>query len=220
MGGFFTRGGKVRPITPRKGGVGVAAVVLAGAVAFGGGGLGGGAASVGGTVDAAVGQSIKARSANAKSAARRGNTDEAWRRLGLKAGRKAVERALECVLHSYGQVQEFFVRSPCRSLERVLLAFGDGQGNTLVVSIAWVRMPSAGSAADLKQLADTDGTGNVSPIASEVLELHGVRFTGRHYSSRRARSLVVIAEAAPGGGMPDPDLLTVVAAVAAELPPP
>jgi hypothetical protein len=107
-------------------------------------------------------------------------------------------------VHSYGQVREFFLRTPCRSLQRTLLAIGDTEGNTVVVSVAWVRMRTAVSAERLKRLADTYGTGNVSPIGREVLELRGVWFTGKHHVSRRTRSLVVIAEVTPGSGQPDP----------------
>jgi hypothetical protein len=140
--------------------------------------------------------------------------------MGLRGLTKEVKRELECAVHSYGQVREFFVSTPCRSLQRTLLAIGDAEGNTVVVSIAWVRMRTAVSVERLKRLADTYGTGNVSPIAHEVLGLRGVRFTGKHYASRRTGSLVVIAEATPGSGQPDPAVLDGAAQVAAEFPPP
>ncbi len=200
--------------------VGVAAVLIASAIA--GGGLAG-SASVGGSgasVDSVVGQSIQVRTTSSKNAARKGRYSEAWRRMGLKAVTREVKRELECAVHSYGQVREFFLRTPCRSLRRTLLVIGDADGNTVVVSIAWVRMLTAVSAERLKRLADTHGTGNVYPIASEVLELRGVRFTGQHYASRRTGSLVVIAETAPGSGHPDTKVLNGVAQVAAEFPPP
>jgi hypothetical protein len=196
--------------------VGVVAFVCAVAVA--GGGVGG-TAAVGGAVDSTVGQSIQVRTTNSKNAARKGQYNEAWRRMGLKAVTRQVRRELECAVHSYGQVREFFLRTPCRSLQRRLLAISDAQGNTSVVSIAWVRMPSAVSAGRLKRLADTYGTGNVSPIASGVLELRGVQFTGKHYASRRTGSLVVIAEAAPENGQPKTEMLDGAAQVAAEFPP-
>ena len=64
----------------------------------------------------------------------------------------------------------------------------DADGGTTVVSIAWVRMGNASRAARLQQLVDTDGTGNISPIGSAVLEARGIRFTGKHYASRRTGS--------------------------------
>jgi hypothetical protein len=157
---------------------------------------------------------------SSKNAARKGQYNEAWRRMGLRALTREVKRELECPVHSYGQVREFFVRTPCRPLQRTLLAIGDTEGNTVVVSIAWVRMRTAVNAERLKRLADTYGTGNVSPIGREVLELRGVPFTGKHYASRRTRSLVVIAEATAGSGQPDTAVLDGAAQVAAEFPPP
>jgi hypothetical protein len=216
MADFYTDGQRrTRPIRGRKGGSGAAvAVVLAGAVAVAGGGIGG-PPSGGGT-----GASLRVRTTSAKNAARNGQYNEAWRRMGLKAGKKFVRRELRCAVPSYGQVREFFVRTPCRALRRTLLAASDSRGNTVVVAIAWVRMPTAAGAVRLRGLADADGTGNVSPIGSEVLGLTGVRFTGQHYASRRAGSWVVIAETAPGRGQPDPELLDSIAQVAAEYPPP
>lgn len=165
-----------------------------------------------------VGQSIQVRTTNGKDAARKGRYSEAWRRMGLKAVTREAKRELECAVHSYGQVRQFFLRTPCRSLQRTLLVIGDAKGNTVVVSIAWVRMPTAVSVERLKRLVDTHGVGNVYPLASETLELRGVRFTGQHYASRRTGSLVVIAETAPGSGQPDTEVLNGVAQVAAEFP--
>jgi hypothetical protein len=184
--------------------------VLIGAVAIAGSGPTGG-----------LGDSpTRAQINSSKNAARRGQYDEAWRRLGVRAGRKAFKRELRCAANSYGQVREFFVRMPCRSLRRMLLGIVDSRGNTVVLAIAWVRMPSASSAEQLKRLADRDGAGNVSPIATDVLELRGVRFTGQHYASRRTGPLTVIAEAAPKRGRPSPALLDGAAEVAVEYPPP
>jgi hypothetical protein len=199
--------------------VGVAVFLIVSALASGGVVA---ATSVGGAaVDSVVGQSIQARTTNSKNAARRGRYDEAWRRMGLRTVTREIKRDLECAVHSYGQVREFFLRTPCRSLQRTLLAVCDAQGNTVVVSVAWVRMRNTVSAERLKRLVDTDGTGNVSPIiASEVLSLRGVQFTGKHYASRRTGLLIVIVEAAPGSGQPDTEVLDGAAQVAAEFPPP
>lgn len=137
----------------------------------------------------------------------------------LKRLKRAVERDLRCAAHSFGQVRSFFLRVPCRSLRRALLVLGDGDG-AIVVALAWVRMPSAARAKRFKKLEDTYGTGDISPIAGEVLALGGMRFTGTHYSSRRSGPLTVIAETEPSAGHPTADLLNAVAQVAAQLPPP
>jgi hypothetical protein len=83
-----------------------------------------------------------------------------------------------------------------------------------------VRTPRADIADRLQRLVDNDGSGNVSPIAGEVLNLAGVRFTGDPYASRRDRSLVVIAEATPAGGRPDNSVMDSAAQIAAEFPEP
>ncbi|HEY8371788.1 MAG TPA: hypothetical protein VIL00_03500 [Pseudonocardiaceae bacterium] len=228
--GFYTDNGTVRPITGRKGrgGAFVAAAVLAGAVAASGGGLGGGAVATGGMADTAVGgvdsavtRSIRSRTSAGRNAAQKGQHDEAWRRMGLgRTTARVVRRAATCAAHSFGQVQEFFLRTPCRSLQRALFAVPDTRGGTIAVAVAWVRMRKSRDAVRLRALVDTYGTGNVTPLAGTALGLSGVRFAGKYYDSRRDGSLVVIAEAAPAGGRPDPELMKGVAQVAAEFPPP
>lgn len=206
--------------------VAVAAVLIVASVA--GGGVGVAASAGGAAVDSVAAQSIQVRVTNSRNAARKGRYSETWRRMGLRVVtraitreiRREVQRELECTAHSYGQVREFFVRTPCRSLQRTQPVLCDAQGNTIAVSIAWVRMPTAVSAERLKRLTDANGTGNVTPIAGEVSEARGVRFTGQHYASRRTGSLVVIAEAAPGSGPQSTEMLNGVAQVAAEFPPP
>jgi hypothetical protein len=202
--------------------VGVAAFLIVSALASGSVVA---ATSVGGTAaESIAAQSIQTRVTNSRNAARRGQTSEAWRRMGLRVVTRAINREirreLECTTPSYGQVRDFFLSTPCRSMQRTQPVLCDEQGNTIAVSTTWVRMPTVVSAERLKRLVDTDGTGSVSPITGEVPEARGVRFTGKHYASRRTGSLVVIAEAAPGSGQPDTEVLDGVAQVAAELPPP
>ncbi len=219
--GFFTDPqGRVRPITPKKGAAGgaAAAVVAAGLIAVGGGV--GGAGSVGAAADSSITQAVKAETQSSETAARDGQETEAWRRLGLKELKKVAKNDLECALQSNGQVREFLLRTPCLSLAGVVLAIGDPNSNLVAVSVAWVRMRSADSAVRLKKLEDTFGTGDVTPIAAEVLQLGGVRFTAAHYGSRRAGALVEIAEVEPIRGQTPAVLLDAAAQVAKELPPP
>jgi hypothetical protein len=208
-----------------KGGRFVAAAVLAGAVAAAGGGLGGGAAlggasSAGGAVDSAVGQNISAKKAEGKKAARKGQADEAWRRMGMRSLKKTVKRDLECVADSFGQVREFFVRAPCTSLDRMLFGIGDGNGNVVVVSVAWVGFRTSGHAQEFKRLDDAYGSGNITPLAGALLDMADIHFTGQHYRSRTDGKTIVIAEAEPGAGHLSDELLDAVADVAAELPRP
>ena|SRR6266700_1517828 len=94
------------------------------------------------------------------------------------------------------------------------------QSDLIVGSVMWVKMPSDADAAGFIELEDTYGTGDVTPFGTEVLELGGIRFTGKHYKSRSDGSLVVIAETEPVRGQPSNTLLKEVATVADVLPPP
>lgn len=158
-----------------------------------------GAGAAGTAAESVAAQSIQTRVTNSSSSARRSHSSEAWRRMGLRAVRRAagreIRRELDCTATSFGQVREFFASTPCRSMHQTQPVLCDEHGNTITVSITWVRMPTPVSAQRWKLLIDTDGTGSVSTS-------QGVRFTGKHYSSRRTGSLVVIAETAPGGRSP------------------
>lgn len=169
------------------------------------------------TAEAAISPNLSVRVTNSRSAARRGQVTEAWRRMGLRAVTRAAgretRRELGCTATSSGQVGQFFGRTPCQSMQRTQPVLCDAEGNTITVSITWVRMPTAVSAERLKRLVDRDGAGSVS--ASD-----GVRFTGKHYASRRTGPLVVITETAPAGKWPSADMLDGVAEVAAEFPEP
>lgn len=206
--GFYTdKQGRTRPITAKKGSAGAAiAGVAAAAVLATGGGLGG-AASVGGSAEAlAASRSMATKVIDAKKLAKHGKPRAALRTLGLKRVeqvariKRRVDRDLHCAIRSYGDVREFFLRNPCRSLRRELLPIADGNGDTMLVSVARVRMPSRWSAMRLKDLADIYGTGNVSPIARTVLARQGVHFTGRAYGARTSGPVTVIAEAATVSG--------------------
>jgi hypothetical protein len=219
--------GSKYPITPKKGAAAaVAAVIVGSAVALGAGATGG--VAVGGAVDSAVGnaanrivgQAVRTRVSRAKMSARSGRRVEAWVRMGLKQIKREVDEQFQCAIHSYGQVRQFFVNNPCESLNRELIAVIDDGGNTFLVSVSWVEMPGNGQAVELRKLADTYGTGNVSPIASNVLGLADVRYTGEFYDSRIDAELVVIAESAVLTGQPDPDMLEGAAQVAVQLPAP
>ncbi len=209
---------------PSKGDRFVAVAVLAVAVAAAGGGVGGstslGGSATGQAVDTAAGQSISAKKAEGKKAARKGNADEAWRRMGMRTLKKAVKQDLECVVNSFGQVRKFFARTPCKSLDRVLFGIGDDRGNSVAVSVAWVGFHTRGDAREFKRLDDVHGTGNVTPLASTLLGLADISFTGHHYQSRLNSKTTVIVEAEPATGQVSDEMLDAVADVAVLLPRP
>lgn len=227
MGGVYTdEQGRKRPIRGKGGGsrpAVVVAVVFAGVVAVGGvGGAAGGAATGGVGAEAGAVQSVQVGRAvrGGRQAASRGDRDGAWRRVGFRNTRRTLERAADCAVHSYGQVREFLIRTPCRGLDRMLFLVADDSGGAAVVAVAWVRMGGSRQARELRALADRYGTGNVSPIGMAALELAGVPFTGRYYDSRPQGSTVVISEVEPVQGQPDPAVLKGLAQVAVWMPRP
>lgn len=134
--------------------------------------------------------------------------------------KQKAEPALDCLQHSFGDVREFFLHTPCRSLDRLLLTIGDDKGTVVVVSVAWVAMRNRSQAQRFKDLDDTHGTGNITPLAGALLDMADVRFTGRHYDSRRDKNTVVVAEAEPLSGSLGHDELKAFAEVAVLLPRP
>lgn len=220
MGGpeFRTRPDGTRyPITGKKSGAATAlgAAALAGSLAFGGGGTG-----LGGTAADALSGAMRAKVSKGRADARTGHQRKAFRRLGLKSVRRRAEPALNCAINSYGDVQQFFLRHPCRELDRLTVPVADGAGNSMLVAVYWVRMPRSSTARKLRSLADTDGTGNVTPLGGIGPRIGNVAFTGEYYDSKRRRTRVTIAEAAPLDGAPSDELLEAATRVAVEFPPP
>ncbi|ADJ47924.1 hypothetical protein AMES_6099 [Amycolatopsis mediterranei S699] len=202
----------------KTGGVFGAAVLATVVAAASGGDV---VTSVGAGLDAATTKSVsEADAAAGKKAARKGDRAEAWRRLALKELKKEIKKDLRCTVQSFGQVQQFFLRHPCDKLDQLLFVVQDRNGNTIAGSVAWVKMPSAESAGQLRKLEDVYGSGDVTPFGSEVLAAGGFRFTGKHYRSRPDGKLVVIAETDPIKGHPSDAFLKQVADVADVLPPP
>jgi len=218
--GFYTdKNGVTRPITKRK----TAGAVIAGAVVAGfmtAASGGGATASVGAALDSATSASADAQTADGEDAARKGDDSDAWERMAMKELKKTIKQRLQCGLQSTGQVQQFFLRTPCESLEELLFALDDSTGNLMVVSVAWVKMSSEDDATQLKTLEDTYGSGDITPIETQILGLSGIHFTGRHYASRQDGSLVVVSEAESVRGHPSTTLLNDAPKVAAVVPSP
>ncbi|RRO14708.1 hypothetical protein EIL87_18345 [Saccharopolyspora rhizosphaerae] len=131
-----------------------------------------------------------------------------------------MSRDLPCVAQSYGEVQQYFLRHPCKRLQQRLFPVADAEGNVIAVSLMWVRMPSWSSASGLKKVEDEYGTGDVIPFGTQLLGFGGVRFTAKHYDSQQRGAMLTIAEAEPVRGNPSNAFLDSVASVVVELPPP
>jgi hypothetical protein len=207
---------------PGKGARAVVATATAVVVAAGGtGAIGGGAAvssSTSSAAQSALARNLGAKKADARNAARRGDTRGAWQRMGLRQAKNRVENYVDCVTHSVGEVRSFLARTPCRRLDRMLTALTDGDGNVLVVAVAWVEFRGRRDARAYQDLSDTYGTGYVTPVAGSVLELADIRLTGQHYESRVAGATTVTAEAEPVHGHVDDAVLDAIAEVAVWAP--
>ncbi|MGM1063977.1 hypothetical protein [Saccharothrix sp. Mg75] len=114
---FFTdKQGRVRPITPKKGNGGavVAGVAVLGIVAGGGGATSVGLGTAGTASEVGVGSvrlggssgQLRARKDEGRRAARRGEFEGAWQRMGLRQGKRVARQQAECVTASFGQVRD------------------------------------------------------------------------------------------------------------------
>ncbi|MFB9908488.1 hypothetical protein [Allokutzneria oryzae] len=225
MTDFYTDAqGRRRPIRGKGTGAVVAGALTLGLFASSGGAVSlGGGATVGEVGAAQAGSSaslqLRARKSEGQKAARRGDADAAWQRMGLRQLRRATGQQIECVAVSYGRVREFFTRHRCASLDRMLFAVADKTGNTAVVSVVWVRMARTSDARKFRTLMDEHGTGDITPLGARLLDLANVTFTGLRYGSDRDGRSVTIAEAEnAAGGRFDHDTLDAIAEVAAHLP--
>lgn len=187
-------------------------------VAAGGGGT---TSSVGAALDTAGQRAVHAKTMRkSQNAAKRGNERKAWERMGLKRVRNEVKRDLQCPAQSYGEVQEYFLRHPCKKLQQRLFVLADPEGNVIAVSLMWVTMSSRTDASGLKTVEDTYGTGDVTPVGTQLLGFGDFRFTGKHYESRQKGSQLVITETEPVRGHPSDSVLDDVATIANLLPAP
>lgn len=135
-----------------------------------------------------------------------------WERKGYKV--KVVNRVKfddDCSAHSYGQVHDFFLSSPCSLLTRTVFEIRDKRRNVILVAISWVDMPSAGTAEELIKLVDTDGTGNVTELSREKGRYRSVRFTGEFYESALDGSAVGNVQVQPVGPRPVDTILQEIA---------
>ncbi|MCS7477326.1 hypothetical protein ACFFQW_22500 [Umezawaea endophytica] len=199
-----------------KAGGGLAAVVVV-LVALGA--LGAGTTGVVGS-GAGSSASVGVRKAESKNSAREGDSEAAWRRMGVRELKRVSKQEADCLSASHGQVQEFFLRTPCTSLDRLLLAVADGEGNSAVVSVAWVGFRKSGDVRAFKAVMDRQGSGDIRSLATPLLGLADIRFSGHNYGSETNGKGITIAEAEAATGAVAPDVLDALAEVAALLPRP
>jgi hypothetical protein len=116
---------------------------------------------------------------------------------GVSYTAEAVKVDTTCAGHAYGQVGNFLEATDCTGLSRALYS-GQLKAGQFVASVIRIRMPDTASARALRELADRNGSGNVSNLLRE-----GVRYPGgptglpnEEYASAVSGSTVTIVETA------------------------
>lgn len=211
--------GKPKPYgddEPRKGRsagvvvtIGVAVTIAAGGGAAGLVGAGSGAAGGAPEVSAGADVSVSVRSARTG----RQKSDRTRARLSLRhADARATGDATttDCAAQATGRVREFLLAHPCRSLQRGSFRVRPDGHNGAVVEVAWIEMPDADGAAELKELVDAPGSGHVRPLGRRGT------LSGQHYASSRDGEIVTTAEAEPVTGRIETLLLNQLADGAAD----
>jgi hypothetical protein len=164
------------------------------------------------------GRNLDQRKNESKKSARNGKADEAWNRMGMRALKKTVKQDLKCVAVSTGRVRDFFLRTPCKSLDRILLAVGDTAGNSAIISVAWIGFTGRSHADAFERVETVQGSGDITPLAGAMLDLADVHFTGHHYQARRDGATIVIAETESAAGHVSSEVLEALAEIAVWLP--
>ena len=122
--------------------------------------LGGRALFAGGTEDGAAPSGSGEASATSSQSSAPSTTQQIGE---LTFTQGAYEKTTDCASFAFGEIQDMLSATPCTQMERGLFLTKVG-GKDVVITLAVVTMPDAGSAASLKSRADTDGTGNINDL--------------------------------------------------------
>ncbi|MDQ2838619.1 MAG: hypothetical protein M3Y42_07330 [Actinomycetota bacterium] len=120
--------------------------------------------------------------------------------------REAGDDQTNCAAHSYGQVQAFFVKTPCSSVHRVLATTNQG-GRTVVIASNVVTFDTPAQAKKYLTLVNSDGTGNISDLLREGVGYPGgpSKLPAAAFASRQDGGRVWVAEAGYTSGTSNPD---------------
>ncbi|MFC5066290.1 hypothetical protein [Actinomycetospora atypica] len=114
---------------------------------------------------------------------------------GVSWTQRVVTTEPTCEGHAYGLAVQFLRERPCVQLDRTLWT-ADADGTPVVAAVAVVHMRDAASAAALKSLIDSSGTGNVADLLREGRGYPGAPagLTDAGYSATQLGETVAIAE--------------------------
>ena len=115
--------------------------------------------------------------------------------------RRASDSQTNCAAHAYGQVQGFFARTPCISVQRLLATTNEG-GRAVVIASNVVTFGSAAQAQRYLTLVNADGTGNIADLLREGVSYPGgpEKLPDAAFASRLDGNRVLVAEAGYVGG--------------------
>jgi hypothetical protein len=102
---------------------------------------------------------------------------------GLQVRQMSTAENDDCAANSYEEVRGYFSDHPCQGVQRAWYKVSDDEDNAAVLSVAWVEMPDAEAANDLKRLVDRPGTGNVTELSKADGPYQDVRYSGWYYRS-------------------------------------
>lgn len=166
-----------------------------------------------------VATTFAGRVAASQTAARQGDISGAARALGMTAGPQGKRHNVNCAAFATAKVRQYLLRTPCRSMDRLLFTIRDARGGTIAVAVAWVDFRSTGHASELRRIDDSPGTGQINPLPGAVAGIPNVHLTGRHHRSRQAGTTAVSADAEPVvAGQQNDALLDAIAGIGVLLP--
>jgi hypothetical protein len=107
------------------------------------------------------------------------------------------DKVTECEKHAYRDIKTFLTNNPCDHLTRQLFVTKVG-GRTIYASVSVVVMKNKEKAAELRDLTDKDGSGNVSDVVRDgVVTIEGLKSLSADdgYASKQSGKKVIIVEA-------------------------
>jgi len=166
-----------------------------------------------------VANTFAGRLAASQQAARRGDLAAVARELGMTAGPRGQRHNVNCAAFATGQVRQYLLRTPCRSMDRLLFTIRDARGGSIAVAVAWVDFTSPAQAREFRRIDDTPGTGQINPLPGSTAGIPNIHLSGRHHRSRQIRTTAVSADAEPvAAGQQTDALLDEIARIGVLLP--
>ncbi|MFL6142134.1 MAG: hypothetical protein ACJ72N_09770 [Labedaea sp.] len=105
-------------------------------------------------------------------------------------------RESNCADHAYGGVKTFFQTTPCEQLTRAIYSTTTPDGRKVYINVSVIRMANADQAGKLRQLADTNGTGNVNDLVRDnvvkIPPLRSLSGSDGYNAVQHDRNLIIV----------------------------